>query len=141
MLFFNSYYNKQQNENILFQKVHNDVKFIMEFSSIYKKILSRGCGSSQLPLGWGQYSQLFTVSLVIFSETSNWVIIHLANKRSLFFYYCRLFCDTWKFWNPEWCSRTAKTQYFDMVEGAKVIYEVWRFQKFWSGHQKFRRGS
>ena len=56
-------------------------------------------------------------------------------------YYCRLICGTWTFSSSESCSRTAKTQYFDMVEGAKLIYEVWRIQKFWSGGQKFRRGS
>ena len=47
-----------------------------------------------------------------------------------FGYYCRLICGTWTFSSSDSCSRTAKTQYFDMVEGAKLIYEVWRIQKF-----------
>ena len=56
-------------------------------------------------------------------------------------HYCwRQFCDTWLWKSSEWCSRSANSQYFYMIQNEKVIYTFWRIQKFWLGVQKFLRG-
>ena len=55
-------------------------------------------------------------------------------------YYWSQKIETQIFQSGKWVWISMNTQYFRMVEGANLIYTFWRFQKFWSGDQKFRSG-